>query len=166
MRNQVIAVLIAGLVGIAVPMSANAQREIGEGSLALGAVFQQGGSISPNANYSGAAVQFWPMINQALQLGVAIETEGARNVSLHGEYQMHFLRTVTDRHSLFVGGGFFYEDSPGDDWIALYAPLGFRIELPNYPVSFMVNTSVRLFIDPDTSLEIFDEVRLGAFYSF
>ncbi len=164
MRVIIISCSSALLFGILFhdPMEASAA----ETGAAAGVVYQEGGSISPNANYSGAALQLWPARKHAVQLGVAVETEGNRNVSFHGEYQRHFLRSENDLHSLFAGAGVFYEDAPGDDWIAAYAPMGFRLQLQNYPVSFTVSTAVRLFFDPESSVEIFDEIRLGAFYEF
>ncbi len=167
MRRKTIlsAVLIAGLMGISGITTTFAW--MANDSLSAGVLWQQqAGSISPNASYSGAALQYWPMLDQVIQFGFALETEGNRNASVHAEFQHHFLRRPTDLHALFLGGGLFYEDSPGDDWVAVYAPLGFRLQLREYPVSFTVNTSIRLFIDPETIFEAFDEVRLGVFYTF
>ncbi len=146
--------------------AAQAETTTTERPLALGAVIQHGGSLSPNASYSGAAFQLWPTARDALQLGVAVESEGDSNVSLHGEYQRHFFGDGSGLHSLFTGAGLFYEDAPEDDWVAVYAPLGFRLKLREYPIAFTVNTAARFFIDPESSVEIFDEVRLGAFYKF
>jgi len=40
------------------------------------------------------------------------------------------------------------------------------MQLENYPVAFTFNSSVRAVMDPESSFEAFDEVRLGVFYNF
>ncbi len=153
--------------------------------MTFGVLWQECSSLFVENKYGGAAVQFWPSGSHAVQVGLALQTEREGNFSFHAEYQKHFRRRETDLYSFFTGGGLFFYDIPDyfdpfDDWfghdisgndnngtlIGLYAPLGFQFKLRDYPISFSASTSVRLFVEPYTGGEFFEEVRLGIFYDF
>ncbi len=164
------------VLALLAPPAGTVMAEEGSGPLedfvSVGVLTQRGGNLAGTqgfASYSGLAVQVWPDDKNAIQGGMAVQTEGDQDISFHAEYQRHFRFQPEDLHSLFIGGGAFYEDardSDDDDHIALYSPFGLRMQLENYPVAFTFSSSVRAVVDPDSSFEAFDEVRIGVFYNF
>ncbi len=177
----IVGVLLACVIAGLCPGATEAGAEdTAERRMAFGVLWQQPSSLGLLQKYGGGAIQFWPSDLRAVQMGLAMQTEGESNFSFHAEYQTHYKRRGTDSYSFFTGLGLFFYDLPSTpdfddpfDWndgndilIGLYAPLGFQFKMKDSPVSFFASTSVRLFVEPDTFGEILEEVRLGVFCDF
>lgn len=157
--------LAAGLIALGGPVQAQ-----GQGDIDAGVVFGQGSTLAGAERYSGATGRFWLSSNQAIQAGLRFTSAGNENVGLFGEFQQHFYPTTNSDSSVFVGGGLGYQqldsDFFDDDLVYLYAPIGFQFPMESQPVTFTVSSSATFFIDPDTEVEFFDEVRVGVLYNF
>lgn len=155
-----------GCITLAVAFSTTATAQQ-EGQWSVGATTPVGSTNTPlDDRYNGAAVRYWMESDRALVGGARFTTAGDDNVGFFGEFQLHEQFLDGFDTTFYFGGGFDFQEKDDDNIVSAYLPVGFATPLRNYPVSWTLSTAVRAYLDPETEIEAFDDIRLGVYFDF
>lgn len=158
------AVMVSAMLISPAPLLADMDRQ---GEWSLGATTPIGSTNTTfDQRYSGVAGRYWIGSSQAIVGGLRYASDGDNNLGFFSEFQIH--DRIFDGHdtTLYAGGGVDFQEQDNDNVVSVYAPVGFATPLRHYPVEWTLSTSLRVFVDPETEVEIFDDIRLGVHFNF